>query len=216
MPDRIAFPRRVELLFFLEERRQRLADEQHAVLRLLRPGHEVGRTRQIEQLVRPQAAGHAPAGLHLVEHQRHVVDARQQPQLAHEARARDPHAAFALNRLDQHRRDAPRPPDARPASGSRAAPARTRSGPASGPREELVDRVHLAPEGVLALLGARQPARDQQIPQLLQAALLAARRLLRRARSPRPETEMCGQSNVGNPSRAFLRCVTARLPSVRP
>ena len=27
---------------------------------------------------------------------------------------------------------------------------------------------------------------------------------------------MCGQSNVGNPSRAFLRCVTARLPSVRP
>ena len=27
---------------------------------------------------------------------------------------------------------------------------------------------------------------------------------------------MCGQSKVGKPSRAFLRCVTARLPSVRP
>ena len=28
--------------------------------------------------------------------------------------------------------------------------------------------------------------------------------------------EMCGQSNVGNPRRAFLRCVTASAPSVRP
>jgi hypothetical protein len=27
---------------------------------------------------------------------------------------------------------------------------------------------------------------------------------------------MWGQSNVGNPRRAFFRCVTARLPSVRP
>ena len=27
---------------------------------------------------------------------------------------------------------------------------------------------------------------------------------------------MCGQSNVGKPKRAFLRCVTARAPSVRP
>ena len=214
--DRVAFPGGVELLFLLKERRQLLADEQDAVLRLLRPGDDVGRARQIEQLVRPQAAGHAPAGLHLVEDERHVVDARQQPQLAHEPRARQTHAAFALNRLDQHGGHAPRSPDdvGREARALRLDERVRRPGPGCG--EELVDRVHLAPVGVLALLRARQPARHQQIPQLLQAALLAARRLLRRARLPRPETGCAASRTSGKPSRAFLRCVTARLPSVRP
>ena len=61
--------------------------------------------------MRPQPAGHAPAGLHLVENERHIVDTRQKTQLAHEARARQTDAPFALNRLDQHGSNALRPPD---------------------------------------------------------------------------------------------------------
>ena len=83
-------------------------------------------------------------------------------------------------------------------------------------REELVERVHLAPVGVLALLGVRQAARHQQIPQLLQAALLAPRRFFRRAGVLDRKRECAASRRSGNPSRAFLRCVTARLPSVRP
>ena len=49
------------------------------------------------------------------------------------------------------------------------------------PREEFVERVHLALIGVARFLGARQPAGHQQIPQLFQAALLAPRGFLGRA-----------------------------------
>ena len=177
--DRIAFPRRVEFLLFLEERRERFADEQHAVLRLLRPGDEIRRARQVEQLVRPEAARHPPARLHFVEDQRHPVDARQEAQLPHEARARHADAAFALNRLDQHRRHAPRPPDD---VGAQTSALRLHEGVHVLARrgQELVDGVHLAAIGVAALVRMRQPAGDEQIPQLLQAALLAPRRLFRR------------------------------------
>ena len=75
--DRVTLPCRVELLLLLEERGQLFADEKDPVLGLLGPGDDVGRARKIEQLVRPQAAGHAPAGLHFVENERHVVDSRQ-------------------------------------------------------------------------------------------------------------------------------------------
>ena len=177
--DRVPFPRRVELLLLLEERGELLADEEDAVLGLLGPRDDVGRARQIEQLVRPQAARHPPAGLHLVEDERHVVDARQEPQLPHEARARQTHAALALNRLDEHGGDAPGPPDdVRTQAGALRLHERVEVLARLG--EKLVERVHLAPVRVLALLGVRQAAGDQEVPQLLQAALLAPRRLLGR------------------------------------
>jgi hypothetical protein len=66
-PHRVAFPRRVELLLLLEERCERLAHEEHAVLRLLGPNDDVGRAGQIERLMGPEAAGGAPAGLDLVQ-----------------------------------------------------------------------------------------------------------------------------------------------------
>ena len=49
------------------------------------------------------------------------------------------------------------------------------------PREELVERVHLAPVCILALFGAWQPAGHEEIPQLLQASVLAPGRLFRGA-----------------------------------
>jgi hypothetical protein len=104
--DRIAFPGRVELLFFLEERRQLFAHEEHAVLRFLRPDDDVGRNRQVEELVRPHPSRRAPTGLHFVEHQRDVVDAREQPQALHESRARRAHTALS----PEWARRAPQPP----------------------------------------------------------------------------------------------------------
>ena len=76
---RVALPGRVELPLLLKEGRELLADEKHPVLRLLGPGHDVGRTGQVEQLMRPEPTGHAIPRLHLVEDQRYVVDAGQQP-----------------------------------------------------------------------------------------------------------------------------------------
>ena len=49
-------------------------------------------------------------------------------------------------------------------------------------REELINRVHLAPVRVLALLGMGQAARHEQVPELLQAALFASQRFLGRPR----------------------------------
>src|SRR5439155_24621615 len=72
--NRVTLPSRVELLFLLEERGQFLAHEKDPVLGLLGPDDYVGRARKIEQFVRPQAAGHAPAGLDLVENERNIID----------------------------------------------------------------------------------------------------------------------------------------------
>ncbi len=49
------------------------------------------------------------------------------------------------------------------------------------PRQEIVQRVDLAAVRVLVLLRVRYPARDEEVPELLQAALFAPRRLFRRA-----------------------------------
>jgi hypothetical protein len=46
--------------------------------------------------------------------------------------------------------------------------------------------------------------------------LRSSRRASSFALPPSAGNETCGHSNVGNPSRAFFRCVAARLPSVRP
>ena len=187
-PDRVALPGRVELLFFLEERGQLLAHEEHAVLGFLGPRHHVGRARQVEQFVRPQPSGHAPAGLHFVEDQRHVVDLRQDPQPAHEARARHPHASFALDGFDQHGGDAFGPPyDIGREAGVLRLHERAHAPRVAGLGtrrrvDKFVDSVHLALERVLALFRARQTAGHEQVPQLFQAALLAARGLLRRPR----------------------------------
>src|SRR4029077_11262412 len=93
------------------------------------------------------------------------------------------HAALALDRLDEDRRDALRP--AGDVGRQRAALRSDERGHGVGARrrlrDELVERVDLAPEGVLALVGMGQLARDEQIPQLFQAALFAPHGLLRRA-----------------------------------
>jgi hypothetical protein len=158
--DRITFPRRVEFLLLLEERRQRLAHEQDPVLRFLRPRHQIRRRRQVEELVRPHPAGDTPACLHLVENERHVVDARQQPQLAHEAGAGHAHSAFALNRFDQHRGDASRAfQHIRRQVGALRLEEFVEPGSVRWrlPRQELVDGIELAPVGVPALLRLRLP-----------------------------------------------------------
>ena len=128
--------------------------------------------------MRPQPAGHAPAGLHLVKNERHIINTRQETQLAHEARARQTHAPFALNRLDEHRGNAPRPLDD---VGSQLCALRLDEDvqgaevPA-GLCQELVDGVQLAPISVFALFRSRHPSGHQKIPKLFQAALLATRR----------------------------------------
>ncbi len=122
--------------------------------------------------MRPQPARHAPAGLHLVEDQRHVVDARQQPQLAHEARAGHPYAAFTLDRLDENGRHAPRPSND---IGRQVGVLRHDECVhiLIGMHQELVDRLHLATERILAFLRVRQASGHEQVPQLLEAALFS-------------------------------------------
>jgi hypothetical protein len=65
-------PSQVVLKFFflLKNGRQRLAHEQDAVLRFLRPRHQIRRRRQVEELVRPHSTVNAPARSALVEKQR--------------------------------------------------------------------------------------------------------------------------------------------------
>ena len=214
--DRIAFPRGVELLLLLEEGGQFLAHEQDAVLRLLCPGHHVGRARQIERVVRPQATGHAPAGLDLIEDERHVVDPREQPQLAHESRARQAHATFALNRLDEHRRDATRSPDD-VGREARALRLHERSLTSWSGRAR-----NSSSASISRLVGTRGSSRRAAAGRTPADPTAASGCAPRGGRSPWARlsssngNEMCGQSNVGNPRRAFLRCVTARPPSVRP
>ena len=113
--------------------------------------------------MRPQATGHAPAGLDLIEDERHVVNLRQQPQLAHESCACPAHATFALNRLDEHSRDATRSTDDIGRE-VRALPVHERLEVLIRPRKEFVERVHLPLEGIDRFLGPRQPSRHQQIP----------------------------------------------------
>jgi hypothetical protein len=87
-------------------------------------------------------------------HQRHVVDARQQPQLAHEPRGGLPDASFPLYRLDEHGRHAPRPFHD---IGGEARALRLHEGARIlvRPRQELVEGIHLPAIGVLALVGVR-------------------------------------------------------------
>src|SRR6185437_8786587 len=47
-------------------------------------------------------------------------------------------------------------------------------------QEELIERVHLPPVRVATLVRVRQASRNEQVPELLQTALLAPQRLLRR------------------------------------
>jgi len=116
-----------------------------------------------------------------------VIDACQESQLPHEARARDAHTALALNGLDEHRRDPARAPhDVGCEVGSLRLNERLHLAAVRGPLrklseslEKLVERVHLMPERVLALFGAWHAARYEEVPQLLQAALFPARGLLR-------------------------------------
>jgi hypothetical protein len=122
----------------------------------------------------PQAACHAPAGLHFVENERHVVNLRQQPQLAHEPRAHQAHAALPLDRLDEHGRDATRSADdigceIRALSRHEGLEVPVR------PRETFVERVHFPPVGLVQLPGSRQSSGYEQVPQLFQAAFLAPR-----------------------------------------
>ena len=173
-----ALPGRVELLLFLEERRHLFAHKQHAVLRLLGPDHDIRRHGQFEQLMRPHAPGGAPARLNLVEHERNIVNTGEQPQPSHESRACEANASLPLDRLDQHRRD---PAAASDGVGTerRALGEDERGRVRAGRRQERVDRVQLATERLLALLGVRQAARDQEVPDLLEALFLTARRFFR-------------------------------------
>src|SRR4029077_13352613 len=95
------------------------------------------------------------------------------------------HAALALNRLHQHRGDTLRTLDdvraqIRSLRLEKILESVGRAGRRRGARQELVDGVHLAAIGVLALLRLRQPPRDEQVPELLQRAILTPQRFLRR------------------------------------
>src|SRR5207247_4484181 len=118
--------------------------------------------------------------------ERHVVHAREEPQLAHEPCACDAHATLALDRLDEHRGDTPRPLDdlraeRRPLRVHEFVNRASIAGPRVEARKKLVDRIDLPPVCVLALFSAGQTAGHEQIPQLLEAAILAPRGLLRRS-----------------------------------
>ncbi len=167
----VALPGGVEFLLLLEKHRQGLAHEKHAVLRLLRPGDDVGRRRKVEMLMRPHQPGRAETRLHLVEDERHLVDQREQAQAPKEAAARHPDAPLTLHGLHDHRRHAQGAPElGRP----EALPLHCNEGlKPSGdvPRQE---RVH-PPQRLAKAL----PAPLENLPDLPQAAFLAA---LRRAR----------------------------------
>ena len=77
------------------------ADRKPAAQRL-GDAHHVG--RHAAALIGEEAAGAADAGLHLVEHQEQLVLVAQFAQAPQERRRHHPHAALALDRLDQDRR----------------------------------------------------------------------------------------------------------------
>jgi hypothetical protein len=122
--------------------------------------------------VRPHPPGRAPAGLHLVEQERHVEETGQEPEAAHEPGARHAHAALALDGLDQDRGDA---------AGARQRLIADRSATLAEERvqhpirvgEERVDRVQLLTEALAPSFRFRITTRGQEVPEMLEAPLLA-------------------------------------------